>query len=132
MDKRIKFLNQFYMFNGFNKYIEQQINGKDNNKLSQIERETLIKNLKLINTNLDKKEKEVMRIFDCDTNWPLCLYDFTIKNRNNTQITMRSRYNLKDYVVENYFREDGIVSNNKKNYYYRNKLYEDDIIRERQ
>lgn len=87
----------------------------------------LVKNLKLINTNIDKKEKEVMRIFDCDINWPLCLYDFTFKNRNNTQITMRSRMHLKDYIVENYFKEDGTVSNNKNQY--RVELSDNDILR---
>lgn len=30
---------------------------------------------------LDQYENEVMKIFNCDTTWPLCLYDFTYKNK---------------------------------------------------
>ena len=25
-------------------------------------------------------EKEMVRNFDCDESWPICLYDFTLKN----------------------------------------------------
>lgn len=109
-DRRLKFLNQFYLFNGFNKFIEYQIKQNKDSNMTPAAKEKLLQTLKLINSNLDKKERDVMRIFDCDPSWPICLYDFTFKNRNNKHIVMRARKNLKDYVVEDYIKPRGGIN----------------------
>lgn len=105
-------MNQFYLFNGFSKYIENELKqNKDGLKhMDDHTKQELQSTLKVINSNLDKKEKELMQVFDCNPEWPLCLYDFTYKNRNDKQYTMVSRRTLKDYVVENYFTKDGQVN----------------------
>jgi hypothetical protein len=70
--------------------------------------------LKLINSNLDKKERELMSIFDCNPKWPLCLYDFTFKNRNDKYIAMLARRSLKEYIIDDYFTSTGGVDKNAK------------------
>ena len=98
-------MNLFYLFNGFNKFIEGELKLEKEgmSHLSDAKKQELKDTLKLINSNKDKKETELMQIFDCDPNWPICLYDFTFKNRNHKYISMRCRESLNDYVYDNYF-----------------------------
>ena len=49
-----------------------------------------------------------MRTFNCDPTWPICLFDFTYKNKSNEFQTMRCRHHLRNYVVENYFTWQGV------------------------
>ena len=76
----------------------------------------------LINSNLDHREHELMKIFDCNPEWPICLFDFTFKNKQIQFLTMKARKNLKDYIVEgDYFKTNGTVTKKPKR-----KLVEDD------
>lgn len=124
---RLKFLNQFYLFNGFNKFIEHQLKTKLDEKMSEAARDKLLVTLRLINSNLDKKERDVMRIFECDQTWPICLYDFTFKNRNSNFITMRATKCLKDFVVDDYIKQRGGLN---KNAQYKQKIKELELVRE--
>jgi hypothetical protein len=103
------------------------MNEDGNSELDEQQKEELLSSLRLINSNLDKREHELMRIFDCKPTWPICLYDFTFKNRSNKYIAMRSRLSLKDFVVENYFKERGPVNKKAK---YSCTIEETDIVRE--
>jgi hypothetical protein len=116
------------LFNGFNKFIENELkaNKEGYTHLDEKIKEELQKNLKLINSNLDKKEREIMQVFDCNPKWPLCLYDFTFKNRNDKYIAMLSRRSLKDYVIQDYIMPNGRVSMNAKHSF---KESDDDIVR---
>ena len=84
-NKRLKFLNQFYLFNGLNKYNENLV--KMNNQ-SAIKNEKELneakKSLAILNSNLDNKEGELMKVYNCNKDWPICLYDFTYKNKANS------------------------------------------------
>ena len=40
--------------------------------------------LAILNTNQEGKEGELMKVFNCNTEWPICLYDFTYKNKSNS------------------------------------------------
>lgn len=95
--------------------------------MTEAVREKLLASLRLINSNLDKKEKDVMRIFECDMNWPICLYDFTFKNRNSNFITMRATKCLKDFIVEDYIKPRGGLNKNPQ---YKNKGKELELVRE--
>ena len=44
-----------------------------------------------------------MKIFNCNTEWPVCLYDFTAKNKNPTQLCFRVGNDLNDYKYNDYF-----------------------------
>lgn len=67
-----------------------------------------------------------MTIFDCNPEWPLCLYDFTFKNRNDKYIAMAARRSLKDYVKENYFTFPGLINLNARHNFGENEI---DVIR---
>jgi len=34
-------------------------------------------------TNLEVKETDMMKIFNCNPKWPICMFDFTYKNKSN-------------------------------------------------
>ena len=42
-----------------------------------------------VQQTLDKFESDLMSIFDCDPNWPLCLYNFTHKNKCPKYVAMK-------------------------------------------
>lgn len=62
--QRLKFLNKFYLYNG----------------VQRSEHENSTTN-ELYQKPLDKYEDEVMRVFNCNPQWPLCLFDFTFKHK---------------------------------------------------
>lgn len=57
----------------------------------------------LLSSNLDLTNHDIMSAFNCDTQWPICMFDFTYKNKTNHQQAMRSRYKLTSFVVEDHF-----------------------------
>lgn len=85
-------MNQFYLFNGLNKYYDHII--KEMNK-GIITNEKTLKEaqrcLGILNSNLDGKEGELMKVYNCNTSWPVCLYDFTYKNKSNSYQVMKCR-----------------------------------------
>lgn len=68
---------------------------------------------------LDKYEIEVMKIFNCDHNsWPICLYDYTYKNRIPQYLCFKSsQYPIE--LIENY------MDNPNKGGYVEDCKYED-------
>lgn len=68
------------MWNGFTKYLALQLQSP---LLKDSEKEDIQQQIKLINSNLDKKEIEIMKVFECNPEWPICLYDYTFKNQIN-------------------------------------------------
>jgi hypothetical protein len=48
-----------------------------------------------------------MKIFNCDTEWPLCLYDFTYKNKIPQYLCFRTSSDP-PYIIEEYFYPEGI------------------------
>ena len=84
-------------------------------KLSESELKEIKQSHKIINSNLESgKEKELMKVFNCNPKWPICLYDFTFKNKCNQFLIMKCRSNLKKYVVNDYFDAKGGINNYAK------------------
>jgi len=44
-----------------------------------------------------------MEFFNCDPQWPICLYDFSFDNKLPTYFCFRPMQNLDTFVVEDYF-----------------------------
>ena len=44
-----------------------------------------------------------MKIWECDEQWPLCLYDFSFKNKNPTYTCLRVQQPLYEYCIADYF-----------------------------
>ena len=44
-----------------------------------------------------------MSIFDCDKEWPVCLFDFTFKSKVPTQIVLKIARPLDECLVDGYF-----------------------------
>lgn len=52
--------------------------------------------------SLDQFESDVMQIFNCNTDWPICLFDFTFKNRIPNFITLKIE-NYPPRIIDDYF-----------------------------
>jgi hypothetical protein len=64
--QRLKFLNKFYLYSGLSKHSETNNSGAN----------------EIFFKSLDDYENEVMKVFNCcPGEWPLCLFDFTYKNK---------------------------------------------------
>lgn len=47
---------------------------------------------------MDKFERDLMKIFNCDPEWPVCLYDFTFKTKNPTYFALRVANDLDSFI----------------------------------
>jgi len=45
-----------------------------------------------------------MLIYNCNPDWPVCIFDFTFKNRNPNFLTFKVKRGLSDYIIPNYFQ----------------------------
>lgn len=81
--QKLKFLNKFYLYSSLTKHCEA----------------SNAKNKDIFQKSLDLYEKEVMEIFNCDTEWPICLYDFTYKNKIPQYLSFRTTNNLSSLVI---------------------------------
>jgi hypothetical protein len=55
---------------------------------------------------MDLFEKELMDIFNCDTNWPICLFDFTYKNKVPNYVAFKIERPLNECIIDNYIGEE--------------------------
>lgn len=46
------------------------------------EEKQIMGSLEIFKSQLETREHDIAKVFDCDPSWPLCLYDFTIKNKS--------------------------------------------------
>ncbi len=89
---KLQFINKFFLYSGLCKYYEQ----KD-----------------LLWKSMEQFEKELMNIFNCQHDWPICLFDFTYKNKIPNYFCFKAKGSLEKLVKENYF--DSITMEEKKN-----------------
>jgi len=47
-----------------------------------------------------------MSIYDCNAEWPVCIFDFTFRNRNPNFFVFKVARSLYEYVRPNYFGEE--------------------------
>jgi len=59
--------------------------------------------VKITAQSLDKYERDLMRIFNCNPEWPVCLFDFSFKNKTPSFVTFKVEGNLESYVFEDYY-----------------------------
>lgn len=45
-----------------------------------------------------------MNLFNCNTDWPICLYDFTIKSKCPNYFVARVQAPLTSFVIDTYFK----------------------------
>lgn len=79
---------------------------------------------------MDKYERDLMKIFCCSPEWPICLFDFTQKNRNPTYLSLRVKRNLTEYLIADYFFTY-LDENSKKVLERRSETSRDDMLIER-
>jgi hypothetical protein len=91
---KVQFIQRFFLYRGLTKYYEQH----EENDLTQAAK-------KISNQPMEKFERDLMKIFVCDPAWPICLYDFTYKNKCPTYYCFRVERNLSDYIIPDYFFE---------------------------
>jgi hypothetical protein len=44
-----------------------------------------------------------MKIFNCDSDWPVCLFDFSFKNKTPSYIALKVAGDLDTYIFEDYY-----------------------------
>jgi hypothetical protein len=52
---------------------------------------------------MDIYERDLMKIFNCDPSWPVCLFDFAFKAKNPTYLCLRVSNDLDSYIRDGYF-----------------------------
>lgn len=63
--------------------------------------------------NLEEVEEKLMKGFNCDPSWPICLYDYTFKNKIPTYLMLRVGPPLTTYLISDYFSLDYEHSKNR-------------------
>ena len=49
---------------------------------------------------------DLMHVFNCNTDWPICLFDFTIKQKCPNYFAFKVQMPLNTFRRENYFYDD--------------------------
>lgn len=93
MYPRLKFINRFYLYIGLCKYYQ----------LRQHENLEFAKAAQVISQTMDKYEKSLMSIYNCNSDWPICLFDFSYKNKNPNYIAYKVKDPLTLYIKQDYF-----------------------------
>jgi hypothetical protein len=52
---------------------------------------------------MDKYERDLMKIFNCDPSWQICLFDFSFKNKNPSFIALKVSGGLDTYIFDDYY-----------------------------
>lgn len=52
---------------------------------------------------MDQYERDLMKIFNCNKGWPVCLFDFTFKLKIPTYLSFRVKNDLTSYIQDGYF-----------------------------
>lgn len=56
---------------------------------------------------LDQSQQELMSVFNCNTAWPVCLFDFTVKSKCPNFFVFRVQPPLDSFVKQDYFYAGG-------------------------
>ena len=54
---------------------------------------------------MDLYENDLMAIYNCQGDWPICLYDYTYQSSNPEQIVMRVGHDLHSLIKPDHFFE---------------------------
>jgi len=89
----VKFLSNFSQYNGLAMYY----------KFLEPRTEDIQKAFSIISSSIGVYEKQLMTVYNCKPEWPVCLYDFSFKNRVPNFFVLKVAKSLNDYVDWNYF-----------------------------
>ena len=53
-----------------------------------------------------------MTIYNCNSSWPICLFDFTFKNQCPKYVAFRMQKTLDTFVIEDYFHPESAHGRN--------------------
>lgn len=93
---RLEFASRFILYNGLVRYYQDM---KGQNLEARIAKQVIAQ-------TMDKYERDLMRLFYCSTDWPMCLYDFTCKKKNPSYLVMKVAGDLTEFAFEEYFFSD--------------------------
>jgi hypothetical protein len=51
-------------------------------------------------------QKNIMTAWNCSTEWPICLFDFTTKSKCPNYFAFRVFNSFNDFILEDYFYGD--------------------------
>ena len=91
MYPRLQFVNRFFLYNGLQTYYA-----------TRNDEEAIIAT-KIASATMEKFELDIMKIFVCNPKWPICLYDFSFRNKCPTYFCFRVQNDLTEYVRDDYF-----------------------------
>lgn len=95
---RVQFLKKFLLYDGLAKYhldLKQSQQSGDELVVEQPESPQY--------ESHDLVQSDLMSIFNCDTAWPICLFDFTIKSKCPNYFIFRVQTPLNELMQEDYF-----------------------------
>ncbi len=52
---------------------------------------------------MDRYERDLMKLWICQPEWPVCLFDPTFRNKNPTYLSFRVKQDLNELLIDNYF-----------------------------
>lgn len=78
--QRLKHMNKFYLYSGLSKQESDQ--------------------MEIFHKALDVYENELMKVFNCNPVWPICLFDFTYKNKIPQFLVFKTHSFT---IIEDYF-----------------------------
>jgi len=92
----MKFLSNFSQYNGLVMYY----------KLLEPRTEEIQNAYNIISSSIGVYEKQLMAVYNCSPEWPVCLYDFSHKNRVPNYICLKVKKSLNEHIIANYFTQD--------------------------
>ena len=107
MNPRLKFIGNFYSYQGLGLYYKAEAkepNALDSTKVSA----------KFNTATYSEIEKNLMAIYKCKPEFPICIYDFTFKNRNPNQFVFKVKNNLKGYLNMDYIKVAEVPNEEEK------------------
>ena len=90
-------MDQFFSLTGLQLYYEQLA------QVSQLEEDKLAS--QVLSQPSDNYIGDLMHFYKCDPSWPICVFDFTHRNRNPKFLSLRVGEPLTSLVKDNYFNE---------------------------
>jgi hypothetical protein len=60
----------------------------------------------IISSSIGVYEKQLMTVYHCNPEWPVCLYDFSFKNRVPNYFCLKVKKPLTSFIIPQYFGED--------------------------
>ncbi len=93
---RLEFVSRFLLYGGLVRYYNDM---KEKSK-------SVLDAVKITAQSMDKYERDLMKIFNCNTEWPVCIYDFSFKNKTPSYLAFKVEGDLESFIFEDYYFSD--------------------------